>query len=57
MNELLEKEVKEIDKILQYANHFQWDVFRSHRVAVLSVKIEEDSYDFFEQQDENGFHL
>lgn len=47
---LLEKEVKEIDKILQYANHFQWDVFRSHRVSVLSVQIEADSYDFFEQQ-------
>lgn len=47
---LLKKEVKEIDKILQYANHFQWDVFRSHRVSVLSVQIEADSYDFFEQQ-------
>ena len=47
---LLEKELKEIDKILQYANHFQWDVFRSHRVSVLSVQIEADSYDFFEQQ-------
>lgn len=52
---LLEKEVKEIDKILQYANHFQWDVFRSHRVAVLSIKMEEDSDSIFEQETKMAF--
>ena len=51
MEKLLDEEIQEIDKILQYANHFQWDVFQSHRVAVLSVIFDENSYDFFEQQE------
>ncbi|WP_461177936.1 helix-turn-helix domain-containing protein [Virgibacillus ainsalahensis] len=50
---LLVEEIEEVDMIMQYANIFQWNVFGSHRVAVLSIKLDEvelRSNDILEQQ-------
>lgn len=38
---LLAKDIDDKEGILQYANLFQWDIFLNHRVAVLSIDLDE----------------
>lgn len=39
MNKLLVEKIEDEESIVQYANLFNWDLFRPHRVAVLSLFI------------------
>ncbi len=48
---LLVEEIEDLDTIIQYANLFQWNVFGSHRISVLSIKPNDNnSEDILEQQ-------
>ncbi|MEK5101804.1 helix-turn-helix domain-containing protein [Cytobacillus sp. FSL M8-0252] len=48
ISKLLVEKIEDQDSIIQYANLFQWDIFKCHRVAVLTISIDED--DLLEQQ-------
>lgn len=48
ISKLLVGKIEDQDSIIQYANLFQWDIFKCHRVAVLTISIDED--DLLEQQ-------
>lgn len=37
INKLLAEKIEDTESIIQYANLFNWDLFRPHRVAVLSL--------------------
>jgi len=41
IHKLLVPHVEEKDDILQYASLFQWDLFKPHRVAIVSVRLDE----------------
>ncbi|WP_071394747.1 helix-turn-helix domain-containing protein [Bacillus tuaregi] len=41
MNKLLVEKIDDEESIIQYANLFKWDLFRPHRVAVLSLSIQD----------------
>lgn len=41
MGKLLVKNIEDEQSILQYANLFQWDIFKPHRVANLSIELTE----------------
>ncbi|MEH7462331.1 helix-turn-helix domain-containing protein [Bacillus thuringiensis] len=41
ISKLLTERIEDRDSILQYANLYQWDLFKKHRVAVLSISLEE----------------
>ncbi|WP_375200573.1 helix-turn-helix domain-containing protein [Lysinibacillus sp. RS11] len=41
MSKLLVKNIEDDQSILQYANLFQWDIFKPHRVANLSIDLAE----------------
>lgn len=41
LGKLLIEKMNDANSILQYANLFQWDLFRSHRVAVLSIELDQ----------------
>ncbi|KOS68825.1 PucR family transcriptional regulator [Lysinibacillus contaminans] len=41
MGKLLVKNIEDEQSILQYANLFQWDIFKPHRVANLSIELAE----------------
>ena len=40
MNKLLVEKIEDEESIIQYANLFNWDLFRPHRVAILSLFID-----------------
>ena len=42
INKLLVEKIDDEESIIQYANLFHWDLFRPHRVAVLSLSIENE---------------
>ncbi|WHY78561.1 helix-turn-helix domain-containing protein [Neobacillus sp. WH10] len=42
ISKLLTEKIEDRDSILQYANLYQWDLFRSHRIAVLSISLGEE---------------
>lgn len=42
MSKLLVETIEDEKSILQYANLFQWDIYKPHRVATLSILLEED---------------
>ena len=48
VNKLLAEKIEDQESIFQYANIFQWDIFKSHRVAVLNITLNEN--DLIEQQ-------
>ena len=48
VNKLLAEKIEDQESIIQYANIFQWDIFKSHRVAVLNIALFEN--DLLEQQ-------
>lgn len=53
IHQLLVEDLQERESILQYANLFQWDIYRKHRVAVLSINqgsSEVKNADFFTRQ-------
>src|SRR5699024_10916182 len=53
IHQLLVEDLQERESILQYANLFQWDIYRKHRVAVLSINQESSEVknaDFFTRQ-------
>ena len=39
LGKLLIEKIHDQDSIIQYANLFQWDLFRSHRVSVISIQL------------------
>ncbi|MBJ8053555.1 helix-turn-helix domain-containing protein [Bacillus cereus] len=41
ISKLLTEKIEDRDSILQYANLYQWDLFKNHRIAVLSISLEE----------------
>ena len=41
MDKLLAKNIEDEKSILQYANLFQWDIYKPHRVACLSIELDE----------------
>ncbi|ARK29939.1 helix-turn-helix domain-containing protein [Halalkalibacter krulwichiae] len=41
INKLLVKEIEDEESIIQYANLFNWNLFNEHRVAVLSIHLDE----------------
>ena len=41
ISKLLTEKIEDRDSILQYANLYQWDLFQNHRIAVLSISLEE----------------
>lgn len=41
MDKLLVKNIEDKQSILQYANLFQWDIYKPHRVANLSIELDE----------------
>ena len=53
VSKLLVEKVENEESILQYANLFQWDLFRPHRVAMLSIALtneEVDGFNLLEQE-------
>ncbi|PGT85191.1 helix-turn-helix domain-containing protein [Bacillus sp. AFS040349] len=48
ISKLLVGKIEDQESIIQYANLFQWDIFKCHRVAVLTISLNED--DLLEQQ-------
>ncbi|WP_335506913.1 helix-turn-helix domain-containing protein [Neobacillus vireti] len=53
INKLLTENIEDSEGILQYANLFQWDLFQSHQIAVLSITLDEREIkesNLFEQQ-------
>lgn len=53
INKLLTENIDDSEGILQYANLFQWDLFQSHQVAVLSITLDDKEIkgsNLFEQQ-------
>ncbi len=53
ISKLLSKQVEDKEGILQFANVFQWDLFQSHQLCVLSIILDEDEVkgsNLFEQQ-------
>ncbi|BAQ09309.1 hypothetical protein OXB_0837 [Bacillus sp. OxB-1] len=42
MGKLLVETIEDEKSILQYANLFQWDMYQPHRVATLSITLDED---------------
>ena len=52
MDKLLAKDIDDEQSILQYANLFQWDIYKPHRVANLSIELDEkevEGLNLFEQ--------
>ncbi|GIP62859.1 hypothetical protein J32TS6_14140 [Virgibacillus pantothenticus] len=50
---LLTKEIEDENMVMRYANLFQWNILGTHRVSVLSIKLDEkelDSNDILNQQ-------
>lgn len=41
ISKLLTEKIEDRDNILQYANLYQWNLFKKHRVAVLSISLDE----------------
>lgn len=41
MDNLFVEEIQDKNRILQYANLFQWDIYKPHRVATLSIQLAE----------------
>ncbi|MDM5463030.1 helix-turn-helix domain-containing protein [Bacillus cereus] len=41
ISKLLIEKIEDRDNILQYANLYQWNLFKQHRVAVLSISLDE----------------
>ncbi|MFS0776953.1 helix-turn-helix domain-containing protein [Neobacillus sp. 3P2-tot-E-2] len=53
INKLLTENIEDKEGILQYANLFQWDLFHSHQIAVLSITLDDKELkgsNLFEQQ-------
>jgi PucR family transcriptional regulator, purine catabolism regulatory protein len=53
INKLLTENIEDKEGILQYANLFQWDLFHSHQIAVLSLTLDDKELkgsNLFEQQ-------
>nr|WP_295969787.1 helix-turn-helix domain-containing protein [uncultured Bacillus sp.] len=52
INKLLAEKIEDEDRIIQYANLFNWDIFSPHRVAIVSFTIlgEELSMDLLERE-------
>jgi DNA-binding PucR family transcriptional regulator len=53
INKLLTENIEDSEGILQYANLFQWDLFQSHQVVVLSITLDDKEIkgcNLFEQQ-------
>src|SRR5699024_3078234 len=50
IHQLLVEDLQETDQIMQYANVFQWDILKRHRVAVLSIQEEKNEKDIIAQQ-------
>jgi DNA-binding PucR family transcriptional regulator len=48
MNKLLAEKLEDQESIIQYANLFNWDLFRPHRVAVLSLSIHHEDMNLLE---------
>ncbi|HZH58810.1 MAG TPA: helix-turn-helix domain-containing protein [Metabacillus sp.] len=48
ISKLLVEKIEDQESIIQYANLFQWDIFTSHHVAVLTISLDEN--DLLEQQ-------
>ncbi|MBB6446272.1 helix-turn-helix domain-containing protein [Bacillus benzoevorans] len=48
MNKLLAEKLEDQESIIQYANLFNWDLFRPHRVAVLSLSIHDEDMNILE---------
>lgn len=42
ISKLLTEKIEDRDNILQYANLYQWNLFKKHRVAVLSISLDEN---------------
>lgn len=58
INKLLVKQIEDKEDIIEYANLFQWDLFKPHRVAVVSVRLDEqDSKDILVQKERKTFIL
>jgi PucR family transcriptional regulator, purine catabolism regulatory protein len=54
MSKLLVNNIEDKESILQYANLFHWDIYRSHRVVSLSISVDESEVqglDLLEQKD------
>lgn len=41
ISKLITEKIEDRDNILQYANLYQWNLFKKHRVAVLSISLDE----------------
>ncbi|MGE7632248.1 helix-turn-helix domain-containing protein [Bacillus paramycoides] len=41
ISKLLTEKIEDRDNILQYANLYQWDLFKKHRLAILSISLDE----------------
>lgn len=50
IDKLLVEQMNEMETVIQYANLFQWDLYKPHRVAVLSVFMDEEEPDIFERE-------
>lgn len=50
INKLLVKNIREPDSIIQYANLFKWNLFETHRVAVLSFTTEAKEENILEKE-------
>lgn len=42
INKLLVEDIEDKESIIQYANLFRWDLFKQHRVAVLSIQLNQE---------------
>ena len=53
IDKLLVERIDDLESIIHYMNLFQWNLYRPHRVSVLSItfsELEEEEVDFFEKQ-------
>ncbi len=54
IGKLLAEKVEDTGRIIQYANLFQWDLYQSHRVAMISINLQQkevETLNLLEQQD------
>lgn len=53
IGKLLAEKIDDTGSIIQYANLFQWDLYRSHRVSMISIKLQQkevETSNLLEQQ-------
>lgn len=55
IHQLLVEDLQNTEQILQYANVFQWDIFKEHRVAVMFIQEEKEEVDLIAKQSKKLF--